>query len=309
MPRFRGAPYSTAVLPSQWIAAAAWSGSSKTWKSRPSTWIETLRTGTVPIEAANVPGVRVAVQHERRLVLGDRGGEPVGAEERLDPRRLADERRVRRRVVQQHDPHRAQRDRAQAALQRLDVARGLGVDLAQQRLAEVRQVRAGEAADEALHADDADLDAGALAGAVVAVEHVTPPLDSIAATSSSRRFACQSWLPSTANTGMPTSAAGLGEHRALLRLAGRREVAGEQQQVRLPAQRARSSRPSASRWSTRQCTSPAAATRTTSCSCARPLPRSRCGVSRASAGVASGRCAGCRLLVHLTSPTPHRSRG
>jgi len=49
-------------------------------------------------------------------------------------------------------------DLLQTRVERLDVGRRLGVDAAQERLAEVRQVGAGEAADEALEAGDADLD-------------------------------------------------------------------------------------------------------------------------------------------------------
>ena len=49
------------------------------------------------------------------------------------------------------------RDRAQAVADRLHLGRRLGVHLAEQRLAEVRERRAGEAADEALDADHPEL--------------------------------------------------------------------------------------------------------------------------------------------------------
>ena len=61
------------------------------------------------------------------------------------------------RVVQEHDPERAHGDGAQALVQRGGLLHRLGVDAAQGRLAEVREVGAREAAHEALGADDPDL--------------------------------------------------------------------------------------------------------------------------------------------------------
>ena len=89
----------------------------------------------------------------------DRRGQPRRAEEGPDRLRLADERLRDRRVVEQDDPPVAAGDRLEPRLDRLHLARRLGVHLTQQRLAEVGQLRAGEAADEPLGADDADLDA------------------------------------------------------------------------------------------------------------------------------------------------------
>ena len=62
-------------------------------------------------------------------------------------------------------------DRLEPRLERLDLARRLGVDLPQQRLAEVGQLRAGEAADESLDADDPELEPADLVHGVVALEH------------------------------------------------------------------------------------------------------------------------------------------
>ena len=59
-----------------------------------------------------------------------------------------------RRVVQQRDPVVAAGDRREPVGERVHLGGRLGVDLAQQRLAEVGQRRVGEAADEALRADD-----------------------------------------------------------------------------------------------------------------------------------------------------------
>src|SRR5437762_2763897 len=66
-----------------------------------------------------------------------RAGEPVGAEERPDSARLALERRLGRRVVQQDDSVVAALDRLQPGLERPDLGGRLAVDLAQDRLAEV----------------------------------------------------------------------------------------------------------------------------------------------------------------------------
>ena len=84
----------------------------------------------------------------------DRRREPRGAEERPDRLRLADERLRDGRVVEQDDAAVAARDRLEPGLDRVHVSRRLAVDLAQERLAEVGQLGAGEAADEALHTDD-----------------------------------------------------------------------------------------------------------------------------------------------------------
>src|SRR6266550_2987954 len=106
-----------------------------------------------PLEAA---GVRVAVEDHVRPVLGDRGSEAIAAEVRPDALRLAVQRVRRRRVVEEDDPDRAVRDLLQTAADRIDLRARLGIDPPQQRFPEVRQLRAREAADETLGADDAD---------------------------------------------------------------------------------------------------------------------------------------------------------
>ena len=73
-------------------------------------------------------------------MLEDRRRQPVAAEEGPDADRLALQRVGRRRVVQEHDPERAHRDRAQALVEGGDVGCCGGVHLAQLRLAEVREV-------------------------------------------------------------------------------------------------------------------------------------------------------------------------
>jgi hypothetical protein len=97
-------------------------------------------------------------------------------------------------------------------------------------------VRAGEAADEALHADDADLDAGALARPPRAVEHrdATTRLDRLHQLVAAVRVPVV--VAEHGEDRHADIAAGVGEHRALLRLASRRQVARQQQDVRLTAQ-------------------------------------------------------------------------
>jgi hypothetical protein len=93
------------------------------------------------VSVLETAGIRVL---DRSWAIHRIGGVEVG-EERPDARRLARDRGSRRGVVQQRDPHRAQRDLAQTVLECLDLERGLPVDGPEQRLAEVRQVRRGPA--------------------------------------------------------------------------------------------------------------------------------------------------------------------
>ena len=65
----------------------------------------------------------------------------------------------------------AARDRLEPALQRVDLERGLVVDVAEQALTEVGDFCSGEASHETLDADDPDLDAADLEDDVLAVEH------------------------------------------------------------------------------------------------------------------------------------------
>ena len=109
---------------------------------------------------------------------------------------------------------------------------------AQQRLAEVGERRVGEAADEPLQPDDADLGAAARRARVELRSSTRTPASVSTATISSCRFACQSWLPSTATTGIVELAAGVGEHLGLARAprtwSGRRRAGRDRPR---PAQR------------------------------------------------------------------------
>ena len=102
---------------------------------------------------------------------------PIGPASRPDPRNAqipsgSPTMRVRDgRVVEEHDALVASGDGLEPQLERLDLRRGLAVDLAESGLAEVGDLRAGKAAHEALRADDADVDVAELEDRVAAVEH------------------------------------------------------------------------------------------------------------------------------------------
>jgi hypothetical protein len=65
-------------------------------------------------------------------------------------------------------------DLLQPLRDRVGIAGRLGVHAAKQRLAEVGQHAAGEAAHEPLHTDDSELEPGDTAGAPGAIEHPHP---------------------------------------------------------------------------------------------------------------------------------------
>ena len=73
--------------------------------------------------------------------------------------------------MQEGDSQVARGDRLETAIESIGLAPALGVDLAQQRLAEVGQEGALEAADEALYAHHADLEAGHPADRRLTLEH------------------------------------------------------------------------------------------------------------------------------------------
>ena len=75
------------------------------------------------------------------------------------------------------------RDLLEPDLQSLDLERSLLVDLTQRRLSEVRDLGAGETADEALRPDDADLDLAELENDMPAVEDDDPRARKTSATS------------------------------------------------------------------------------------------------------------------------------
>lgn len=116
--------------------------------------------------------VRVAMEDDVGAVLRDRRCEAVAAEIRPDPLRFSVQRVGRRRVVEQHDPDGTVRDLLETGADGFDLGARLGVDLPQERLAEVGQLRAGEPTHEALRAYDANLLAADLHNYRVAVEHV-----------------------------------------------------------------------------------------------------------------------------------------
>ena len=111
--------------------------------------------------------MRVAVDHERHRIASDRLLEAARSEERIDLERLAFDRLLNRRVVQQRDELR----RAQPRERRFELQRfvdRLVHELLDDRLAPRAERALAEAAAESLDAGDAD----AVQLARVAVEHV-----------------------------------------------------------------------------------------------------------------------------------------
>ena len=73
--------------------------------------------------------------------------------------------------MEQEDPDVAVAGRCELAIERRDILGRLRIDLAQERLAEVRKYVVREAADEALQADDPDRGAVDLFDRPAAIEH------------------------------------------------------------------------------------------------------------------------------------------
>ena len=168
-------------------------------------------------------------------MVGDRVRQAVAAQEERDLRALALDRRQRRRVVHEDDPEVAAGGRAQAGVERFDLLAGLGVHPAQERLAEVGQVRAREAADEALGADDPKAGAADLAGGVGALEQRHAPV-----LQHRRQLGDAIRMPVVVAEHREHGSAGLArggcKHARLLGLAECRQVARQQHDVRLAAQ-------------------------------------------------------------------------
>ena len=139
--------------------------------------------------------------------------------------------------MQQHDPHRAERDRVQAALERLDVARR---SRRRPRAAAARRSPAGASRGSRRRSPSRRRcrprrrSPSQVRRRGRARRRRRRPRSPRPARRDGSQ--CQSWLPRTAKTGHAEVAAGIGQHRALLGLARGGEVAGEQQQVRLSAQ-------------------------------------------------------------------------
>ena len=106
----------------------------------------------------------------------DRRRQAAAPEEGPDHPRLTLERGRRRRIVEEDDAQRARGNRGEALVEREHLGGRLGVDLAQERLAEVGQLRIGEPADEALGADDPDARSPDLPHRVAALQDLHPGL-------------------------------------------------------------------------------------------------------------------------------------
>jgi hypothetical protein len=141
--------------------------------------------------------------------------------------------------MEKDDPHRAVGDGLEPLFDRADFRGRLGVDLAQERLAEIRKLRVREAADESLRADDADVHPVDAQDRPAAVEHGDAGLG-------------QDFRDLLVPIGMPVVVSEdgddghldvancVGEYRRLLRLAVRGEVAGQEHQIDVRVERAES---------------------------------------------------------------------
>ena len=124
----------------------------------------------------------------------------------------------------------AARDLLQTGLQGLDLERRLVIDAAQQRLAEVGDLGAGEPADEALRADDTEIDAVDLAHDGLAVQNANPRTgeDGRHLVRAARVVVV---VPQHRVDGKRHDAAGIREDECLLGLPVRGQVAGEEHDV------------------------------------------------------------------------------
>ena len=151
-------------------------------------------------------------------------------QEGVDPLGLPGERGLRGRIVEKHDAQIAVHELLQTAGDRVGLSARLVVDAAKQRLAKVREQAAGEAADEALRADDSECRFVDLAGGPVAIEYanacffeycdelVGPPDIPVV-------------VPEHGEDRYRERPTGVCEYAGLLDLAGRRKVAGEEDDV------------------------------------------------------------------------------
>jgi hypothetical protein len=163
-------------------------------------------------------------------VLDDRRSHSVSSEKYPDSLRLASERGVGRRVVQQDDPHGAVGHGTQASIDRIDLGGGFRIHLPQERLAEVGEVRACEAADEPLRSHDPDLHPVDLTDRRPSLEHRDAALDQ----KSGHRFVTSGVpvvITEDGDRRQAQIAAAIDEDRGFFGLAVCREITGQQHEV------------------------------------------------------------------------------
>jgi len=176
--------------------------------------------------------VRVPVDDEIRAVRADRTRKATGAEERPDRLRLADERVLDGRVMQEDEPLVAAGDLLETAFERLDLQRRLLVHVAKGGLSEIGDLRSGKPSDESLRAHDPDLGFADLEDRVAAVEDDDAAffehgLDLVAAAR------VMIVVPEDRNDRSRERGAGVGEDGGLLGQPVRGEIAGEEHEVAL----------------------------------------------------------------------------
>ena len=134
--------------------------------------------------------------------------------------------------MQQDDAQRTVCDPAQTVGDRLHLCRRLGVHAAQQRLAEVRKRGARKAADEAFRPRDADGRPPDVVLGALAIEHVHAHVAQHGRDLVAPRLV-QIVVSEDRADRDRRAAARIGKHRRLLGFAVRRQVAREQDDVRL----------------------------------------------------------------------------
>jgi predicted nucleotidyltransferase len=189
-----------------------------------------------PDRAFEASRMRMTVEDDVRPVLGDRRSQPVAAEEGPDALGLAVQRVRGRRVVEEHDTDRAVRDLLQAAPDRLDLVRGLRIDLPQERLTEVRELRPREPAHESLGTDDPDLLSVQLEDDHVAIENMH---SSLGQERRNRLTVAQVEIMVAQNRvhGNAEGARRIRQHPRLVELAVGGQVAREQDEIDVPFER------------------------------------------------------------------------
>ena len=189
-----------------------------------------------PDRAFEASRMRMTVEDDIGPVLGNRPGESIAAEVRPDALRLAVQRLGGRCVVEKHDSDRAVGDLLQARTDRLDLVGGLRVDLPQEWLAEVGELRTGEPAHESLGADDPDLLSLELESDRVAIEHMDAPFGQ---ERSNRLTVSRVEIVVAQNRvhGNAEQARRLHQHPRLVELAVGGQVARQQDEIDVPLER------------------------------------------------------------------------
>jgi Uncharacterised nucleotidyltransferase len=172
----------------------------------------------------------VTVHHDVRTVHADRGRKASRPEERPDRFGLTYQGVRDGCVVQENDPNVTAGDGLEALFERLDLERRLLVDPAEERLAEVGQFGAREAADEPFHADDADFPLADLEDQVLALQDANAArVERVDELHAAIRMVIV--VAEDGDHRNLEGSAGIGEDRCLLGKPVRRQIAREKHEV------------------------------------------------------------------------------